>query len=125
MRTVSILSTAALLCATVPCLAISTHHHATAHASIRSARSHHSHASVKHDIGMDSERATEIQQALIKSGYMTGEPSGVWDAQSSAAMQKLQAANGWQTRITPDSRALIKLGLGPQHDLVASASGPQ
>ena len=74
---------------------------------------------------MDSERATEIQQALIKSGYMTGEPSGVWDAQSSAAMQKLQAANGWQTKITPDSRALIKLGLGPQHDLVASTSGPQ
>jgi hypothetical protein len=29
-------------------------------------------------------------------------------------MQKLQEDNGWQTRITPDSRALIKLGLGPQ-----------
>jgi hypothetical protein len=38
----------------------------------------------------------------------------VWDGQSAAAMQRLQAANGWQTRITPDSRALIKLGLGPQ-----------
>jgi hypothetical protein len=29
-------------------------------------------------------------------------------------MQKLQEDNGWQTKITPDSRALIKLGLGPQ-----------
>jgi hypothetical protein len=29
-------------------------------------------------------------------------------------MQKVQSDNGWQTRITPDSRALIKLGLGPQ-----------
>jgi hypothetical protein len=29
-------------------------------------------------------------------------------------MQKLQAENGWQSKITPDSRALIKLGLGPQ-----------
>jgi hypothetical protein len=28
-------------------------------------------------------------------------------------MQKLQGDMGWQTKITPDSRALIKLGLGP------------
>ena len=33
---------------------------------------------------------------------------------SVAAMQKMQGDNGWQTKITPDSRALIKLGLGPQ-----------
>jgi peptidoglycan hydrolase-like protein with peptidoglycan-binding domain len=74
---------------------------------------------------MDPARATEIQQALIKSGYMSGEPTGVWDAESAAAMQKLQADNGWQTRITPDSRALIKLGLGPQQDMVASSAMPQ
>ena len=126
MRTVSILSAAALLCATVPCLAITTHHSA-GHATIRHASSKsHRHASIKHETApMDSERATEIQQALIKSGYMTGSPSGVWDGQSAAAMQKLQSDNGWQTKITPDSRALIKLGLGPQHDLVASASEPR
>jgi peptidoglycan hydrolase-like protein with peptidoglycan-binding domain len=74
-------------------------------------------------MGIDSDRATEIQQALIKSGYLTGEPSGVWDAQSATAMQKLQGDNGWQTRITPDSRALIKLGLGPQQDDIASDTG--
>ncbi len=33
-----------------------------------------------------------------------------------AAMQKLQADNGWQTKLVPDSRAIIKLGLGPAHD---------
>jgi hypothetical protein len=70
--------------------------------------------------GMDAERATQIQTALIKQGYLTGEPSGVWDSQSISAMQKLQSDNGWQTRITPDSRALIKLGLGSQ-----PASAPQ
>ncbi len=64
---------------------------------------------------MDTERATQIQQALIRSGYMSGEPTGVWDAQSNAAMQKMQSDNGWQTKITPDSRALIKLGLGGQN----------
>ena len=58
-------------------------------------------------------RATQIQSALIKSGYMTGEPSGVWDANTQAAMMKLQGDNGWQTKLVPDSRAIIKLGLGP------------
>jgi peptidoglycan hydrolase-like protein with peptidoglycan-binding domain len=125
MRTLSILSTAALLCATVPCFGLRTHHTA-AHASIRHAtsKSHRSaHASIRHEtIGIDSERATEIQQALIQHGYLAGEPSGVWDSESAAAMQKLQSDNGWQTKITPDSRALIKLGLGPQRDTIASDS---
>ena len=125
MRALSILSTAALLCATVPCFGLRTHH-SSAHASIRHATKsrHSSHANVRHEaMGMNSDRATEIQEALIKSGYLHGEPSGVWDAQSAAAMQKLQGDNGWQTRITPDSRALIKLGLGPQRDTIASNSG--
>ena len=72
------------------------------------------HTSAIHSGGMDAERATQIQNALIKQGYLAGEPSGVWDPQTIAAMQKLQSDNGWQTKITPDSRALIKLGLGPQ-----------
>ena len=33
-----------------------------------------------------------------------------------AAMQRYQADQGWQAKTTPDSRALIKLGLGPSHD---------
>jgi hypothetical protein len=70
--------------------------------------------------GIDSERATQIQSALIKAGYMQGTPSGQWDNQTAAAMQKMQADNGWQTKITPDSRALIKLGLGPTNTTTAS-----
>jgi hypothetical protein len=62
---------------------------------------------------IDDERATELQQALVKAGYLTGEPSGHWDAATEAAMTKLQADNGWQTKLVPDSRAIIKLGLGP------------
>ena len=126
MRTLSILSTAALLCATVPCFGI-THHHSTAtNATIKHASKSHktSHASIRHE-GMEPERATEIQQALIKKGYMSGEPTGVWDAQSASAMQKFQGDNGWQTKITPDSRALIKLGLGPQQDAMVASATPQ
>jgi hypothetical protein len=69
---------------------------------------------------IDDERATQLQAALIKSGYLTGEPSGHWDTQSEAAMQKLQADNGWQTKLVPDSRAIIKLGLGPSTATAAS-----
>jgi peptidoglycan hydrolase-like protein with peptidoglycan-binding domain len=65
---------------------------------------------------IDPQRAREIQQALIREHYLTGEPSGVWDDQTQQAMQKFQADNGWQDKTTPDSRALIKLGLGPDHD---------
>ncbi len=61
---------------------------------------------------IDDERATEIQGALVKAGYLH-EVTGHWDSSSEAAMQKLQSDNGWQTKLIPDSRALIKLGLGP------------
>jgi len=39
-------------------------------------------------------------------------------------MLKFQADQGWQTKLTPDSRALIKLGLGPNHsDAINAGSG--
>jgi hypothetical protein len=31
-------------------------------------------------------------------------------------MKRYQADHGWQSKTTPDSRALIRLGLGPNHD---------
>jgi hypothetical protein len=65
---------------------------------------------------IDPARAREIQAALIREHYMDGAPSGTWDAATQAAMQKYQADQGWQSKTTPDSRALIKLGLGPSHD---------
>jgi hypothetical protein len=72
---------------------------------------------------MPSERASQIQTALIKQGYLTGEPTGRWDEQSVSAMQKMQGDNGWQTKVTPDSRALIKLGLGPTDSSAAPVPG--
>ena len=65
--------------------------------------------------GINAERATEIQQALIREKYLTGEPTGEWDAHTQAALIKYQGDNGWQTKVVPDSRALIKLGLGPNY----------
>ena len=64
---------------------------------------------------IDSERATQIQQALIREHYLSGDATGQWDASTVAAMQKYQADHGWQTKLTPDARALKALGLGPDY----------
>ena len=61
---------------------------------------------------IDDTRATQIQTALVHSGYMS-EPTGHWDSTTETAMRKYQSDNGWQTKLMPDSRAIIKLGLGP------------
>jgi peptidoglycan hydrolase-like protein with peptidoglycan-binding domain len=67
------------------------------------------------------ERVTEIQQALIREHYMSGEASGQWDTTTQAAMQKFQADQGWQTKLMPDSRALKKLGLGADYSSAINA----
>jgi hypothetical protein len=82
----------------------------------------HKHKSHKHTAKshgqqkIDSQRAEQIQQALIREHYLSGEASGVWDDACQRAMERYQASNGWQTKEVPDSRALIKLGLGPDHE---------
>jgi hypothetical protein len=79
------------------------HHHYRSH-SIRGQRS------------MASSRVEQIQAALIREHYLSGEPNGDWNNETQAAMRKYQADHGWQTKLLPDARALIKLGLGPKVD---------
>jgi hypothetical protein len=62
---------------------------------------------------IDSERAQAIQEALIREHYLSGEATGTWNQTSEEAMRRYQADQGWQSKTVPDSRALIKLGLGP------------
>lgn len=73
--------------------------------------SHHSRG----QRAIDQERTRAIQAALIREHYLNGEPSGAWDQSTREALMRYQADNHWQTKVTPDSRALIKLGLGPDH----------
>jgi len=70
---------------------------------------------------IDPERVTQIQQALIREHYLSGEATGKWDASTAAAMQKYQADQGWQTKLMPDSRAIKKLGLGPDYSSAINA----
>jgi hypothetical protein len=116
--------------AAIPAFATRTQHKAAAgkpHASLKHILSHrtgHGHRAAPKPIGqrqIDPQRATEIQSALIREHYLTGNPSGQWDADTEAAMLRYQGDHGWQTKLTPDSRALIKLGLGPTQDAPSPA----
>lgn len=116
MRSGRLLSLTVLFAtALTPCVAkIRSHHSSASSKQVKASAKHTGQRSI------DDERATQIQQALVHSGYMT-EPSGHWDAATESAMQKFQADNGWQTKLMPDSRAIIKLGLGPSQVSSASA----
>ena len=90
-------------------------HKTTAASSHKSKKSRKS-ASRRGQQKIDSERTRQIQEALVREHYLSGAPSGTWDAATEDALRKFQADNGWQNKTVPDSRALIKLGLGPNHD---------
>ena len=65
---------------------------------------------------IDGDRIRQIQEALAREHYLKGEPSGKWDASTQQALRRYQADQGWQSKTVPDSRALIRLGLGPDHE---------
>ena len=115
------LSSALLLSASLPCLA-STHARRGPTSPKMFNKRSKSAPRPTAQRGIDDSRATQIQTSLIKSGYLSGEASGHWDAGTEAAMQKFQSDNGWQTKLIPDSRAIIKLGLGPAQDSAQSTS---
>lgn len=120
-RTFAFIVTAGL--AATPVLASRVHRAPTSgHAHVK----HHVTTPAPHKLhgqqAIAPERVTAIQQALIKAHYLNGDPSSKWDADTQAAMVKFQADQGWQTKLTPDSRALIKLGLGPDHSDAINAS---
>lgn len=119
-----VLCSGLVLATALPCVAVvHARRGPTSHHSLLHARSHKHSRAVK-TVGqrsIDDSRATQIQAALVKSGYLSN-PSGHWDSETSAAMEKYQADNGWQTKLVPDSRAIIKLGLGPDHDADRAAA---
>ncbi len=62
---------------------------------------------------MQPERATEIQQALFRAGYLNQEPTGVYDDATRNAMRRFQTENGFPATGLPEAKSLMKLGLGP------------
>jgi hypothetical protein len=68
------------------------------------------------------DRISEIQSSLARGGYYQGEPNGKWDANTIAAMQKFQSANGLDPSGKLDASSLQKLGLGSG---IAGVSAPK
>jgi len=94
----------------------------TAHLELVSAKARHKRTKkTRGQQAIQGDRARQIQTALIREGYLQGEPSGVWDQRTKDAMVRYQADHGWQTKTLPDSRALIQLGLGPNHEDAVNA----
>ena len=76
-----------------------------------------------------TERIREIQAALGRAGFYSAEPSGKWDATTTAAMKNFQEARGLRPSGKLDAVTLQQLGLGsPVSGLApprpATTSGP-
>lgn len=78
------------------------------------------------------ERVGEIQEALIRTGHLSGKPTKKWDAGTVSALKAFQAANDLSVTGKLSAKTLQKLGLGsevagvaPPRPAVASAEEPQ
>ena len=68
-------------------------------------------ASTPRAAGIPTERVTEIQTALMKAGYLDGQPTGQYDSSTVEAMKEFQAANKLPASGNPSALSLKKLGV--------------
>ena len=120
-RKLPMLAGIALLAASVSFAAPNTTNQKASHPATKS--SHHAvhhrksrKTKIRGQKAIDGDRVLQIQQALAREHYLKVKPSGKWDTSTQDAMRRYQAAQGWQTKNVPDSRALIRLGLGPDQE---------
>lgn len=126
MRWLSIAASLALVCAPLAGAGASF---GAQQASSSSTPSKHKKSSKKHHASHGvsqkaptADRISEIQSALARDGYYQGDPNGKWDANTIAAMQKFQSANGIEANGKLDAPTLQKLGLGSE---IAGVSAPK
>jgi hypothetical protein len=68
------------------------------------------------------ERTQQIQAALERGGYYSGDPTGKWDAGTQDSLRRFQSANGLPPTGKLDALSLQKMGLGSD---VAGVSAPR
>jgi len=83
-------------------------------------RTYHHHVNLPK--GPSTERITQIQTALSRGGYYKGDPSGKWDSDTVAALQKFQSAHNISASGKLDAPTLQKLGLGSD---IAGVAAPR
>jgi peptidoglycan hydrolase-like protein with peptidoglycan-binding domain len=69
------------------------------------------------------DRYKEIQQALAAKGYLRGDTSGKWDADSVEALKRFQTDQNLSPDGKINSLSLIAMGLGPKR--LAAQTHPQ
>ena len=62
---------------------------------------------------ISSERVRQIQQALVKAGFLHETPDGIWGKSTRDAMRQYQQENGFSPTGLPEAKPLMLLGLGP------------
>jgi len=62
---------------------------------------------------LEPDRVQEIQQALVREGYLQGDANGRWDDRTRAAMLRYQTDHNFSITGLPDAKSIMKLGLGP------------
>ncbi|MGA7415826.1 MAG: peptidoglycan-binding domain-containing protein [Bryobacteraceae bacterium] len=70
------------------------------------------------------ERYQQIQQSLADRGFYKGEVNGVWGAESQDAMKRYQESQNLPDDGKITAKALIGLGLGPNHGGPPGATQP-
>lgn len=68
------------------------------------------------------QRTEQIQEALERGGYYSGNPNGKWDVGTQASLRRFQEANGLAPTGKLDALTLQKMGLGSD---TAGVSAPR
>ena len=68
------------------------------------------------------QRTEQIQEALERGGYYSGNPNGKWDARTQESLRRFQTANGLPPTGKLDALSLQRMGLGSD---VAGVSAPR
>jgi peptidoglycan hydrolase-like protein with peptidoglycan-binding domain len=91
-------------------------------ASHKKASSRKKSSRVRGQAAPTTDRISEIQSALAKSGAYQGNPNGKWDDGTTGAMKRFQQANGLSPTGKLDAPTLQKLGLGSE---IAGRAAPR
>ncbi len=68
------------------------------------------------------DRYTEIQEALVRKGYLQGEPATGWGPQYADALKRFQKDQNLPPNGKITSLSLIALGLGPKREVKSVAT---
>jgi peptidoglycan hydrolase-like protein with peptidoglycan-binding domain len=100
----------------IPCLPLAA---GQKRATVRKSRVHHrrrrhySHYRRYLQVRIQPARVKEIQEALVKAGFLHKKPDSVWGSATRDAMKQFQKQNGFTLTGLPEAKPLMLLGLGP------------